>query len=291
VQKALCDRLAPLGADKKARDASRVLRLEHCINTKSGEVARVIYDSGRNYNFSYLADLLLKWTQEEVRAYRQRTTELHAGMKIQPIVRPQKPLNTVYWHEQLYWDRLGDLRLLCKLRGWHDGAPEGMRDHTLFLATCFLGHAMPTCNLGQEVTALAREFSPSLPYHEAQGMMSAAIKRHRQNRLYVWSNDRLIDDLGITGTEELKLKTIISRGEKNKRHVLYMRGVRDGVSWEDHIMKRKEAAEENRLAVVKLHEAGFTVKAISEALRLHRSRVHFLLNAKPLIINNIESVL
>ena len=42
-QRYLVDRLAGLGADPQAKDASRVLRLVSTVNTKSGDVCRVVH--------------------------------------------------------------------------------------------------------------------------------------------------------------------------------------------------------------------------------------------------------
>ncbi len=64
-QRYLIDRLAGLGADPAAKDASRVLRLVNTVNSKSGEVCRVIHvEQGPDgepirYNFEYLAEALL----------------------------------------------------------------------------------------------------------------------------------------------------------------------------------------------------------------------------------------
>jgi hypothetical protein len=55
----LVDKLAELGADPGAKDASRVLRLVNTVNTKSGNVCRVVHvqeEGGKpaRYNFEYL---------------------------------------------------------------------------------------------------------------------------------------------------------------------------------------------------------------------------------------------
>ncbi len=42
-QKYLIDRLRPVGADVAAKDASRVLRLVETVNSKSGEICRVVH--------------------------------------------------------------------------------------------------------------------------------------------------------------------------------------------------------------------------------------------------------
>ena len=73
-QRYLIDRLAALGADPQAKDASRVLRLVNTVNTKSGNICRVVHiEAGQDgqpvrYNFEYLAETLLpaaRWTIEQ----------------------------------------------------------------------------------------------------------------------------------------------------------------------------------------------------------------------------------
>lgn len=64
-QRYLVDRLAHVGADPMAKDASRVLRTVETVNSKSGEICRVVHvQSGADgkpvrYNFEYLAEALL----------------------------------------------------------------------------------------------------------------------------------------------------------------------------------------------------------------------------------------
>ena len=59
VQRELTRRLHSLGSDRASIDASRVLRLVHSTNSKSGQVVRILHNSPKRYQFDVLADGLL----------------------------------------------------------------------------------------------------------------------------------------------------------------------------------------------------------------------------------------
>lgn len=58
--------------DAAACDPARVLRLVGTVNPRWGNRCRVVYDSGKSYNFDELADRLLPYTQLEVAEFRKR---------------------------------------------------------------------------------------------------------------------------------------------------------------------------------------------------------------------------
>ncbi|MBD4921508.1 replication protein, partial [Xanthomonas citri pv. citri] len=69
----------------QAKDASRVLRLVNTVNTKSGNVCRVVHiETGQDgepirYGFEYLAEALLpvaRWTVEQQRRDRAERRQL-----------------------------------------------------------------------------------------------------------------------------------------------------------------------------------------------------------------------
>lgn len=139
------DRLAGLGADPAAKDASRVLRLVSTVNTKSGDVCRVVHvenDSDGQpirYCFEYLTEVLLptaRWTIEQQR--KDRTER-----------------------RQLAWDRLEDLRRLVALRG---GVREEERMKHLFWRLNFLllSGATHSSQMYHEAVALAGKLEPIL---------------------------------------------------------------------------------------------------------------------------------
>ena len=115
-QRALVKRLAWLGADPKAKDASRVLRLINTVNSKSGEVCRVIHvENGPDgdplrYNFEYLTESLLPMARWDIEADRKSRAE-QRKLKLLPGGRTSNLRG--FSGRQLAWDRLEDLRVVC----------------------------------------------------------------------------------------------------------------------------------------------------------------------------------
>jgi hypothetical protein len=243
VQRELCKRLGSMGADANALDASRVLRLVHTVNSRSGEVVRVVHDTGVRLSFDQLADSLLPFTREKLREMREARAALAANedhfrvSSVFPLAPSSNISNSwsnlrLFMGAQLAWDRLADLRMLAQLRGWNNGAPDGLRDSAVFIGACFLAQALPnTPRFYDELRTLGREFAPHWSQAEANGSASAVIlrmKMHASDKTveykgaqtdprYRWKNDTLIEHFGITPQEERQLRTIISSRETRRR--------------------------------------------------------------------------
>jgi len=136
-QRYLIDRLAGLGADPAAKDASRVLRLVNTVNSKSGEVCRVIHvEHGPDgepirYNFEYLAEALLpvaRWDIEADRKAGKRITGYEYAVLVTNLDHEILSLG------QLYRDRADAENVFAKLE-----KPVGLgRLHTHDLHRCQL---------------------------------------------------------------------------------------------------------------------------------------------------------
>lgn len=236
LQKNVCDKFSQFGADPKALDASRVLRLVGTINSKSGEYCRILHQtigdcgSVKRYSFDFLCDQFLPFSREECRDMAEK-------QKNKPIFKSKA--GTIKAHQAnsfnaktLNWHRLLDLRTLAQLRGWHvHGAENGYQDLCIFLSVCFLSWNVAPEQLVQEIECLASEFCPSWQLHEATAVTATAIARARmastgkkiefngkfRDPRYTFSNRYLIDTLQITDTEQKQLLTIISHNEGKRR--------------------------------------------------------------------------
>ena len=189
VQMELNESLKDLGADPAAIDASRVLRLEGSVNSRTGETVRVLHvcrtatmggalnsDGVAAYNFDILADTLLPFTRAELeevrrqrdaeRMYRESIEQAQAAIDKAATPAPKvggarRRGGRRFSSSQLAWDRLEDLRKLIKMRGYEGGLPAGERNKYLFLAAVFLAQSCLVADLMSELHELASQFAPS----------------------------------------------------------------------------------------------------------------------------------
>jgi hypothetical protein len=252
IQNTFCARLADFGADKKARDASRVLRIIGTIHADTKRPVEVLWENTLQahgaalvngiaaYNFDMLADEILPLTREklnELRAQRDkenlaRETRLTATGHSLTLV---KGTNTSglrpFIPSQLAWDRFNDIAKLATLRGWDQGAPAGQRDMPVFLSAALMAQALVVPQLNAEIAAIAQKFAPSWSSAEINSCVTSVLSRARaaaagekieyQGRQvdprYLFRNTTLLALLDITPAEETQLSTIISKEEARRR--------------------------------------------------------------------------
>lgn len=283
MQGVINERLQSFGADARALDASRVLRLVQTINTKSGEVVRVLHHSDKRYDFDKLAKQLLPFDRNSRKAAQE------GGQLV--LLRPgpgesHQVTNTSGLHQfmgfKLAWDRLADLRTLALLRKEKGGAvPDGQRDCFVFLAAVFLAQAtVDAARFYDELRVLAREFVPHWTAAQARDAASAALARMRSyvagqriefggllvDPRYRFRNETLISRrwLNVTVEEEKQLQTIISESEARSRDAARARQKRSdagAITRQDY-----EANAEQKRATGRLMRAqGASWQAVAEA--------------------------
>lgn len=281
-QRHLVDKLAELGADPAAKDASRVLRLVNTVNTKSGNVCRVVHvleEQGEpiRYNFEYLCEMLLpvaRWdieAQQKQRRDRQQLTLLPGG-------RPGHLKG--FSGRQLAWDRLEDIRRLAGLRG---GVKEGERMHHLFWRLNFLllSGATNSSLMYHEAAALAGELDPRWNYRSKELMTlyskakaneageTVEFNGRKVPPLYTPRNDTLINLFQITDDEQRQLKTIISKDMAKERHrerETKRRRAAGAVDRETYLDAVKQGADSKRVQAQALKEQGLSVRAIAKEM-------------------------
>ncbi|MFJ2332479.1 replication protein [Pseudomonas helleri] len=261
-QRYLVDRLAHIGADPMAKDASRVLRAVETVNSKSGEVCRMVHvTSGPDgqpirYNFEYLAEALLPTARWTIEQQRHEQSQRRVTKKPFLLVPGGKADNLRgFSGRQLAWDRLEDLRKLTELRGC---VVEGQRMLHLFWQLNFLllSGATNSKQMYHEAAALARELDPKWKSRskELMTLFSKAKAYESGERvsfggkdypsLYTPKNDTLINLFRITTDEQRQLKTIISlemaRERDRTRHEIRRRaaGAIDRQSYESASLSR-----------------------------------------------------
>ncbi|MCK9238277.1 MAG: replication protein [Thiopseudomonas sp.] len=278
-QRYLVDRLLPLGADRQAKDASRVLRMVDTVNQKSGEICRVVHvENGADgqpvrYNFEYMAEMLLpvaRWTIEQQRQ-EQEARAKRRQLKLLPGSKSDNLRG--FSGRQLAWHRLEDLRTIALLRG---GVQEGERMLHLFWRLNFLllSGATHSGQMYHEAKALAREIAPEWAHNSKELMtLYSKAKAYEAGEkvkfggkefapLYTPKNDTLINLFGITDQEQRELRTIISTDmarERDRDRKEAARRATGAVDRETYL----EAAKTKQAQAQELRAQGLSVRAIA----------------------------
>lgn len=297
IQRVLVDRLAFFGADPQAKDASRVLRMHNTVNSKTGEMCRVMHVQADldgepvRYNFEFMAEELLPVGREELSARRQKLAH-------------REPLNALrggktsnlhgFSTRQLAWHRVMDLRRLAEMRG---GVVEGERMKHLFWQVNFLllSGARSSRGMYHEASVLAQNIDPN--WHYGSSELSTLYRKAKEYEagetvefegrkypsLYTPRNDTLIGLFQITDAEQKDLQTIISKTMAAARHRSRSEADRRSAG----VLPRSDylAAARGRAAHARqLRCEGLTMRQIAERLNCSAMAVSRYLNQhKPVL--------
>lgn len=278
-QRFLVERLSVLGADPAAKDASRVLRLVNTVNSKSGEICRVVHvepgadGQPRRYAFEYLAEMLLPVARWEIEQQRQERQQAVERRQLRLVTGTKTSHLRGFSGRQLAWDRLEDLRRLAELRG---GVCDGERMLHLFWRLNFLllSGATNSRQMYYEAAALARELDPAWLNNSKELMtLYAKAKQYEAGEtvefngrqypaLYTPRNDTLINLFQVTDDEQRELRTIVSRDiakERDRARDTARRRAAGAVDRSAYLAAAADKAVEARL----LRAKGLSVRAIA----------------------------
>jgi hypothetical protein len=231
LQAELGRRLLPMGADLRALDASRVLRLVGSVNSRSGDIVRPLhlqriptYGStiGRFgvavYPFDSFFDDVLPFTRQQMeqqraevlaqadasKAFRSHASETcKQTPRLQLVESGRLSSARGIIPSELAWARLTDLRKLAELRHATGGLPSGQRNLFVFLGACFLASALVTPRFRAEVLELAKEFAPTWSSHELAACISSVMRR-----LEAAFRRETVDFRGLTFDPRYRFKNI-----------------------------------------------------------------------------------
>ncbi len=248
LQKYLCDKLQYLGADAKAIDAARILRIVNTVNSKSNTYVKVIKDNRMYFNQCYLLKKL------QAQYLPELTTEIALSLKAQKennyvekvSATRGRPRQVVAYHRELflYQSRLLDL---CKLIDLRQGQCKGHREIMLFLyrywSCCFTADTEQAL---EDVLALNEQFNEKLKKSEVvSATRSAEVAYKTTNKEYRYTNSKLIKLLQITQQEQEQLLTIISTKEIKRRKSI--RNKQYHLENRERILENKKQSYENKL--------------------------------------------
>ena len=159
--------LAPVGADKAAKDCARVLRLCGTVNAKNGAVVTGrVYDP-QPWRFHDLCDEILG-PRLEVKPAKVRdlaTARAERGQRLRT--------GSIYdWWHLVYRDLLAIAE-----NHWFGSIPEGHRNNFLFLSSVALSWFAHADTLEVELTRRAKTWAPDLKVAEVRDAIGPSLKR------------------------------------------------------------------------------------------------------------------
>ncbi len=291
VNRALVRLFGEFGADPAAVDMSRILRVVGTVNSKSGEVARILWLNERDgvvvtYDFDSFADEVLPYSLEQIREFRAAAEAKRADVRIlsQERVRRQQQRSVeerrkgnqrAFCPEDWHWGVLEDIRKLAGMRYPGGRVPDGTRDTFGFLGACQLARVIPAGQLWYEVRSWARLLLPSgYVDKDLSRQCSTLLRRATADAMrntdgtkvtvYTYTKQRLIEMLCITPDEMRSMSRLIDDAEKRRRDREAWRAAHTGQNREQY-----EAGAQARAAQATILRAtGLTWRAVAAEMGL-----------------------
>lgn len=278
LQDYLYHQLKHLGADKRATDGARVLRLPNTVNSRSKTECNVLYSDSIEYSMYDLRDRYLNYK------YKSHQLKLQQVKNIDKKVIYNKFFNSY----SLHMARAEDLETLCKLRNYD------VKGHRNMIIHCFaywkgiyirdefeLQNAVIELNNSfieplkeTEILSILRSVGKAIDkfIEYEQGIRSGQDKRvtkgMRDKGGYWYKNETLIERLCITKLEQKHMKTIIGTDEKYKRN-----NERRTPRNENGLTKREQQKQDLINKVKELKKIGLKQIEIAEKLGISKGRV------------------
>ena len=200
IQEYLYSQLKEFGADRKALDATRVLRVAGSINSKSGTRVTIL----EKYEYKY--------------TLREIQREFLPDLDENKSKKKGRPKKVVYVHRErsLYQGRILDLVKLCELRNYD---VKGQREIILFLYRYYLCYFYEDEQKAlEDVLELNKEFIQPLSEKEVIRATGSAEKVFKsKDKQYKYKNETLIELLEISEYEQTHMKIIIGKEEYKRR--------------------------------------------------------------------------
>ena len=250
IEEYLYKELKDFGADRKALDPTRILRVEGSINSKSNTMVKILDEN------DYIYDL--------------REIQKNFLPELQPSKNKKgRPKKTVYIHRErsLYQARLNDLITICKLREYD---LRGHRELILFLYRYYLCYfTEDTEKALQDTLELNSEFIVPLREKEVISATRSAERVYlEQDKQYKYKNETLIELLDITEQEQMKLSIIFSKEEYKRRDREYQKK-----KYQEKLKKEGKITKQEELKILRkkiktLRAKGLLNKEISEQMNI-----------------------
>lgn len=287
---------APLGADPRATDLARILRVVGSVNSKSDTLVRVIHREETagghvvRYSLDALAEAVLGSGQTKPSDRSQHgKRQDRAGAKTKSRQRARSAGHGRGGPACYHTKALADIKTLVRLR-WPDGQiPEGWRDTIAFHLAVEMAHLMPADEVLPAVQEWAWSHLPARFIHDKlPGYLSTLLRRahadaadrattktsdgpaQAASQVYSYSKATLIARLGITPAESVHMQTLIVASEQRTRERergRQRRRAQGRRSSQTHAAERRARADARAARIIVLRDqAGLSWAAIAEQL-------------------------
>lgn len=274
-------RLKHLGADRRATDGARVLRLPGTINSKCEADCKVLYiDNDIEYSMYEL--------REEYLDYKPKTHQLE--MQQTKKVDNRVISNRFFNAYSLHMERANDLEALCRLRKFDMTGYRNMAIHCyaywkgIYVRDSYelenvvieFNNAFTEPLKQTEVYAVLRSIDKAVEKFIAyeQGLRSGECKRvskgMRDKEGYWYKNETLIERLGVTPREQKHMKTIIGIDEKYDRKNIKRRADRRN---DNGLTKKQQELQNLKNKIMELKTEGLSNRAIGKKLNISEGKV------------------
>lgn len=253
VQEYLYSQLKEFGADRKALDATRILRVAGSINSKSGTRVTIL----EKYDYKY--------------TLREIQSEFLPDLDENRPKKKGRPKKVVYIHRErsLYQGRILDLVKLCELRNYD---VKGQRETILFLYRYYLCYFYEDEKKAlEDVLELNSEFIQPLSEKEVINATGSAEKVFKaKDKQYKYKNETLIDLLEISEYEQTHMKIIISKEEYKRRDRVYQKNKYLEKLKSEGKISEKEKISRRRQKIKALLAEGLLQKDICRLLNISK---------------------
>lgn len=196
--------------DHQACDAARILRLVGTHNPRWGQDCRIVWDGGQQQDFDYLADEVLKYTREEVSAFRakfkiyehfdvNREAARAAGIRQHQATGQQSRIaDEAARHLWVQRVEFGKAVLTDR-----DGAYEGSRNNLFWPLANALAWSCSGDQLTHELAALHHAYFRSDGWTRGEAMASAGtvLRKLKTGEPYRMKTTSFLEKLEITTSE------------------------------------------------------------------------------------------
>ena len=289
--------------DHQACDAARILRLVGTHNPRWGQDCRIVWDGGQQRDFDYLANEVLKYTREEVSAFRVKfkiyeqfdvnREAAHAAGIRQHKAKGQQSLIADEAARHLWVQRIEFGKAVLTDRG---GVVEGSRNNLFWPLANALAWSCSGDQLTHELAALHHAYFKSDGWTRGEAMASAGtvLRKLKTGEPYRMKTTSFLEKLEVTGAELNAHGRLLGSSRHNVHRADWNVGIMgfepmQGLSSVEFILetKRRQGAAGVRSAEIRrtsygadlrvtaklMADSGLSNKAIARELEVHPKTV------------------